>query len=177
MKDFRITIEPHAAESQKQLIWENLGLYNVAKTGHEEYYPVSIFLRDKNDEVLGGVLGHIWGQWLYVADLWLSAPVRRGGHGSKLLAAAERYALEKGCRNVWLSTHSFQARPFYEKLGYEVFGQLDDFPPGHKLYFLKKHLTAQRPSASKQRRALDEEKASPQPRAQALSGRKKRREA
>jgi predicted acetyltransferase len=79
--------------------------------------------------------------------------VRRGGYGSKLLATAEQYALEKGCHNAWLTTASFQARPFYEKFGYELFATLDEFPPGHKLYFLKKQLTAQRPPATKQRRA------------------------
>jgi len=57
MKNLRIVIEPHAADGLKQLIRERLGAYNLAKTGYEEYYPVSIFLRDTNDEVLGGVLG------------------------------------------------------------------------------------------------------------------------
>jgi GNAT superfamily N-acetyltransferase len=141
MKRLRITVEPYADPSLRQLVVENLGLYNIAVTGHEEYYPLSIFLRDENDEVLGGILGHIWGHWLYVSDLWLSKPFRRGGYGHKLLTAAEQYAKEKNCHNVWLTTHSFQARPFYEKLGYEVFAQLDEFPPGHKLYFLKKKLT------------------------------------
>lgn len=140
MKKLRIVIEPRAAEDAKQFVRENLGSYNIAVTGCEEYYPVSIFLRDDNTEILGGVLGQIWGQWLYVSDLWLSKPLRRGGYGRKLLVTAEQYAIEKGCLNVWLTTHSFQARPFYEKLGYEAFAQLEEFPPGHTLYFLKKKL-------------------------------------
>jgi GNAT superfamily N-acetyltransferase len=151
MKRLRITVEPHADPRLRQLVLENLGSYNIAVTGNEEYYPLSIFLRDENDEVLGGILGHIWGQWLYVSDLWLSKPFRRGGHGRKLLAAAEQYAKEKNCHNAWLTTHSFQARPFYEKLGYEAFAQLDEFPPGHKLYFLKKRLVPGNAAAVKSR--------------------------
>jgi GNAT superfamily N-acetyltransferase len=143
MKNLRVSIEPHADEKLKQFIRESLGAYNLAVTGQEEYYPVAIFLRHDNDEVLGGVLGHIWGHWLYVSDLWLAAPLRRSGYGQQLLSAAERYAREKGCGNAWLTTHSFQARPFYEKFGYELFATLDEFPPGHKLYFLKKQLTEQ----------------------------------
>jgi len=153
MKHLRITIEPHAAESQKQFVRENLGLYSIAMTGNEEYYTVAVFLRDANDEVLGGVLGEIWGQWMYVSHVWLAAPLRRGGYGSKLLAAAERYALEKGCQNAWLTTSSFQARPFYEKFGYELFATLDECPPGHKLYFLQKQLAANPTSRGSRRRA------------------------
>jgi GNAT superfamily N-acetyltransferase len=141
MKRLRITVEPHAEESQKEFIRENLGLYSIAMTGNEEYYRVAVFLRDARNEILGGVLGEIWGQWMFVSHVWLAAPLRRSGYGSKLLATAERYAVEKGCRNAWLTTSSFQARPFYEKFGYELFATLDECPPGHKLYFLKKQLT------------------------------------
>lgn len=147
MKRLRITVEPHAEDSHKEFIRENLGLYSIAMTGSEEYYTVAVFLRGAHDEILGGVLGEIWGQWMFVSHVWLAAPLRRGGYGSKLLAAAERYAVEKGCGNAWLTTSSFQARPFYEKFGYELFATLDEFPPGHKLYFLKKQLAAQ-PAAS-----------------------------
>jgi len=140
MKNLRVVVEPHAADGLKQLIREGLGAYNLTVTGCEEYYPVAIFLRDANDEVLGGVLGEIWAQWLFVSHLWLAAPLRRHGYGRKLLLAAEGYAAGKGCHGAYLTTFSFQARPFYEKLGYEVFAELDDFPPGHKHYFLKKRL-------------------------------------
>ena len=153
MKNFRIVLEPHADEELREVVRERLGLYSIAMTGYEEYYPVSVFLRDTNDEILGGVIGEIWGQWLFVSHVWLAAPFRRHGYGGKLLAMAERYALEKGCHNAWLTTASFQARPFYEKFGYELFAELDEFPPGHKLYFLKKQLLAARaPKGPKRRR-------------------------
>jgi GNAT superfamily N-acetyltransferase len=151
MKRFRITVEPHAAESQKEFIRENLGLYNIAMTGNEEYYMVAVFLRDTRDEILGGVLGEIWEQWMFVSHVWLAAPLRRSGYGSKLLITAERYAVEKGCRNAWLTTSSFEARPFYEKFGYELFATLDECPPGYKLYFLKKQLAAENIPATPKR--------------------------
>lgn len=152
MKRLRITIEPHADENQKEFVRENLGLYSIAMTGNEEYYTVAVFLRGAHDEILGGVLGEIWGQWMFVSHVWLAAPLRRSGYGSQLLATAERYAVEKGCRNAWLTTASFQARPFYEKFGYELFATLDEFPPGHKLYFLKKRLTVSTPRTTAKRR-------------------------
>jgi GNAT superfamily N-acetyltransferase len=140
MSALRIVMEPHAPDHLKQVVKERLGLYNVAVTGFAEYYPVSIFLKDVHDAVLGGVLGHIWGKWLRVAILWLAEPVRGQGYGRQLLLAAETYARERGCRHVQLSTFSFQAWPFYEKLGYEVFATLEDCPPGHQEYFLRKPL-------------------------------------
>jgi GNAT superfamily N-acetyltransferase len=142
MSALRIVVEPHASDHLKQVVHEGLGLYNVAVTGFAEYYPVSIFLKDARDEVLGGVLGHVWGQWLHIAILWLAEPVRGQGYGRQLLVAAEAYGRERGCQHVELATFSFQARPFYEKLGYEVFATLEDYPPGHRKYFLRKPLAA-----------------------------------
>jgi GNAT superfamily N-acetyltransferase len=69
------------------------------------------------------------------------AKTRGGGHGARLLAAAEAYALERGCGGAFLDTFSFQARPFYERHGYEVFATLPDFPPGHDRFFLRKRMT------------------------------------
>ncbi len=51
-------------------------------------------------------------------------------------------AARRGCRYAWLDAFSFQARGFYEKLGYTVLGTLEDSPPGHSRYFLKKNLAA-----------------------------------
>ena len=116
-------------------------LNETSKTGFDEFYPVSIFLRGANDEVVGGLIGNIWARWLFVRDLWISEPERGNGWGSRLMAEAERYAIEKGAEASYLDTHSFQARPFYEKLGYKVFGVLEDHPPGHSHYWLTKKLT------------------------------------
>jgi GNAT superfamily N-acetyltransferase len=73
--------------------------------------------------------------------------VRGQGYGKRLLQAAEKEARTQGCRGVFLSTFSFQARPFYERLGYEVFGELPDNPAGHSLYFMKKTLEGRRTNA------------------------------
>ena len=41
-------------------------------------------------------------------------------------------------RHSYLDTFSFQARPMYEKLGYSVFGTLEDHPQGHTQWYMKK---------------------------------------
>jgi ribosomal protein S18 acetylase RimI-like enzyme len=140
MTDLRLVVEPHAPESLKQHVRDRLDFHNVAVTGQSEYYAVSIFLEGAHDEVLGGLLGSIWGGWLHVQFLWVAEPLRGRGHGRRLMQAAERQAIERGCTQAHLETSSFQAPAFYEKLGYEVFGALEDFPPGHTKYFMRKRL-------------------------------------
>ena len=62
------------------------------------------------------------------------------GYGSILLKEVEKIAKEKGCYLIHLDTFDFQAKDFYVKHGYEVFGVLDNCPPGHKRYFMKKDI-------------------------------------
>jgi GNAT superfamily N-acetyltransferase len=97
--------------------------------------------------LLGGLQGMVYYEWLFIAYFWLSDDVRRGGLGKRMIAAAERHAEELGCHGVWLDTFSWQARPFYEKQGYRLFGSLPDYPTGYARYFMTKRLTpAETPS-------------------------------
>jgi GNAT superfamily N-acetyltransferase len=89
---------------------------------------------------LGGAHGWTGWNWLHVDALWLREDVRHKGYGKRLLLVTEAEAIKRGCRYAELQTFSFQARGFYEKLGYKVFAQLDDFADVHKWYFLKKDL-------------------------------------
>ena len=90
--------------------------------------------------MLGGLLAELWGNWLHVKTLWIDEMERGKGYGRQIMECAEHLAMERGYRNAYLSTHSFQARPLYEKLGYRVFGELEDFPPGHSKYYMRKRL-------------------------------------
>jgi GNAT superfamily N-acetyltransferase len=142
MSVLRVSVEPHAPESLRQHVRDHLDTFNVAVTGLAEYHTLSVFLRDEHEEVLGGLLGNIWGGWLHVAILWVAEPLRGRGYGRQLLEAAERYAVQRGCTRAWLTTFSFQAPEFYPKLGYEAFAVLEGHPNGHRHHFLQKRLTA-----------------------------------
>jgi len=114
--------------------------HNFAATGVSAYYPTNFFLKTARGEVMGGLLGMIWGGCLHVSFLWVDEAARGKGQATRMMDAAEAYARELHCHTATLDTHSFQARPFYEARGYEVFGMLDDYPKGHKKFFLKKKL-------------------------------------
>jgi len=72
--------------------------------------------------------------------MWLKEELRGRGYGHQLLLLAEEEGRKRGAKQVYLDTFSFQAPDFYKKHGYEVFGELHDFPPGHQRYFLTKQL-------------------------------------
>ncbi len=149
VEELDIVFDPLPPEPLTRFVTESLASFNVAATGLSAWYPVGFFLKSRSGEWLGGLLGHIWGGWLQVTHLWVASAVRRQRHGTRLLQAAEDYAVERGCIAVTLETTSFEARPFYEKRGYEVFATLDDYPPGHSKFFLRKRLTAAPPDRAK----------------------------
>lgn len=138
--ELRIAFEPHNEASAKDVI-DGIIYHNVARTGQDAGYVVRYYLRGDGDEIMGGLLGQIWGGWLHINILWVAHPARGKGHASDMLERAEAYARERGCRGIHLETFSFQARPLYERLGYHVFSQIDDYPPGHTYFYLKKMLS------------------------------------
>jgi ribosomal protein S18 acetylase RimI-like enzyme len=140
MDAVRIEFEPFIDEKARQFIVNGVDYYNIAATSLADYCPVNFVLRGERGDVLGGVLGELWGGWLHVTYLWVAEAARGAGHGTRLMEDAEAYARSRGAVGATVETHSFQARPFYERLGYKVFGTLDGYPPGHVKFFLRKAL-------------------------------------
>jgi uncharacterized protein (DUF924 family)/GNAT superfamily N-acetyltransferase len=149
VEELEIVFDPLPPEELTRFVTESLASFNVAATGLSAWYPVGFFLKSRSGEWLGGLLGNIWGGWLHVTHLWVASAVRRQRHGTRLMQAAEDYAVERGCIGATLETTSFEARPFYEKRGYEVFATLDDYPPGHSKFFLRKRLTPPPPDRAR----------------------------
>jgi GNAT superfamily N-acetyltransferase len=90
--------------------------------------------------VRGGLWAHsLWGSF-YVSMIVVAAEARGRGFGLELMRQAEAEARTQGCRQMWLDTFAFQARPFYERLGFEVFGQIDGPAPMFPRYFMQKRL-------------------------------------
>lgn len=135
-----LVFDPHnpAAEAY---VGRRLALFNASATGRSDYYPCNIFLKGEKNETMGGLLGYVWSDWLFISTLWVDEALRGKGHATRLMDAAEDYARHRNCHSAFLDTHTWQARPFYERRGYELFATLDDFPPGHQKFFLKKTLT------------------------------------
>jgi ribosomal protein S18 acetylase RimI-like enzyme len=140
MDDLKVVFDSSEEGPAMHRVKEALIAFNFAATGVSAWYPVNYYLRSPRDELMGGLTGMIWGGWLHVSFLWIDEAVRGKGHATRLMDEAEAYARERHCHSATLDTHSFQARPFYEKRGYQVIGTLDDYPKGHKKFFLSKKL-------------------------------------
>ncbi len=96
-------------------------------------------IRGNDGTLAGGFWGATMFEWLHVGLLFVPESLRGQGVGAALMATAEDEARKRGCRGAFVDTFSFQAAPFYEKLGYVRFGTLEDYPPGHsQIYFSKR---------------------------------------
>jgi GNAT superfamily N-acetyltransferase len=130
--------------SMDQPAWEIIGGgisdFNAEQAGDDHGKNLCFVVQGPDGEIVGGVIGATYWDWLYVNLMWLKAELRGCGFGSQLLLAAEAEARQRGAKHAYLDTFSFQAPEFYKKYGYEVFGVLEDFPAGHRRYFLKKEL-------------------------------------
>ena len=114
--------------------------FNIHQTGDGRHERFCYVLQGPGEEIVGGVIAEVYWEWLYLDLLWVREDLRGRGYGHQLLIVAEDEARKKGAKNVFLDTFSFQAPKFYERHGYEVFGELEEFPPGHRRYYFRKRL-------------------------------------
>ncbi len=114
--------------------------YNKQQAGDDEAQTICFVLCAADEEVVGGVIGVKHWNWLSVELMWIREDLRGRGYGRRLLALAEEEARKLGAMYAHVDTFTFQAPGFYEKYGYQVFGELKDFPPGHQRLYLAKKL-------------------------------------
>ena len=122
------------------IIGGGISAFNTEMAGDDHGKNLCFVLEDPKGEVLGGVIGMTYWNWLYISLMWLPEELRGKGYGQQLLEMAEKEGRKRGAQYSYLDTFSFQAPGFYQKFGYLEFGRLEDFPPGHTRYFMMKQL-------------------------------------
>src|SRR5262245_59810312 len=123
--DIVLTDSPSAAE--REAVLRGLIAFNTAHVGPHGHRPLAVLVKQEG-AVVGGLVGATVHGWCFVEWLYLPEDLRRGGIGTTLMRRAEAEARRRGCIGVFLDTFDFQARGFYEKLGYTVFATQDDYP-------------------------------------------------
>jgi GNAT superfamily N-acetyltransferase len=142
MRTSELVINTHPTPEEVQYLEDRLYEFNSAATGITDGEWLAIWVRGENERIIGGICGNTWGGCLEIRQLWVEEARRKQGLGTRLLGAAEQEARRRGCRQILLTTFSFQAPAFYAKHGFEVVAVVDDHPRGHKNMLLRKHLGA-----------------------------------
>ncbi|MEJ2011735.1 MAG: GNAT family N-acetyltransferase [Anaerolineales bacterium] len=139
-KEFEFQYVENPEESAWGIIGRGVASFNRQQAGENNFQRLCYVVQAPDQEIVGGVLGETYFDWLFIELLWVKEEFRGRGYGHHLLRLAEELARERGAKNVYLDTFSFQAPEFYKKRGYQVFGELAEFPPGHRRLFLTKPL-------------------------------------
>ena len=132
-----------SSEEVKELIDNTLGDFNKTQVNYNskmDYLPLNFHIQDKVGTIVAGINAFSCWQMLYVSELYVGDAYRREGLGSLLLTKVEQEAKSAGSIISQTDTFDWQAKGFYLKLGYEVFGVIENCPEGHKRYYLKKEL-------------------------------------
>ena len=139
--NYELELTDVADEEMRKLILNPLIEYNASRAGPSKGRPLVIVIRGDGDQIMGGLWGYTGYEWLFTQLLIVPEQYRGAGLGSKIMALAEAEAHSRGCTGAWLDTFEFQARGFYERLGYACFAELPNYPTGFSRYFMKKALT------------------------------------
>ena len=143
----KITLTDTPDEGTIQALGKKLMEFSAVRSGRPlDYRSLTIVLTPPDTgELLGGLWGGTSYSYLHIELLYLPDELRGAGLGRQLMTQAEQEAIQRSCRGVWLDTFSFQARGFYERPGYTVFGTFEDYPPGHSRFFLRKNVEPKKP--------------------------------
>ncbi len=105
-----------------------------------DFTALSVYCRDDDDLVIGGLTGKTYWNYLDIEFLWVHEEHRKCGIASRIIKAAEAQAIARQCKYAMLDTYEFQALGFYLKQGYEQFGELCDYDGQYSRHYLKKRL-------------------------------------
>lgn len=138
---FNFDIVPSTKEEADIVINKIVNFNNFQEKFINDNLIFNNFVIKQNDEVIAGVNSVItYWNILFVSILFVDEKYRGKNLGSFLLRKVEDEAKLRGVTLAHLDTFDFQAKDFYLKHGYEIFGILDDSPKDHKRYYLKKKL-------------------------------------
>lgn len=145
--EYKIIVTKEKDEEFSEFMHRKIREYNDYTSFHhrevrkpESVEAVNIIVKNSANEWVGGLTAEIYWGWLEIKYFWLHEDFRKKGIGTKILLDAEKVAIAQGCHRAFLSTYEFQGRTFYERNGYRIVGQLDDYPPGSTFYWMKKSI-------------------------------------
>ncbi|NIH11546.1 MAG: GNAT family N-acetyltransferase [Serratia symbiotica] len=135
--NINVTDQPNP--NDKEFIIDSLWAHND-KTQPVDIHPLFLTLTDDDNQIVAGLVARTWWGGLEVQYLWVGDQYRQSGYGRQLMLQAEEEARKRGCHMACVDTFDFQAKGFYEKLGYRVFGDFPGYAHRHTRHYLAKNL-------------------------------------
>jgi GNAT superfamily N-acetyltransferase len=137
---FRLRLRETDPSGVEDELRRRLYAFNTARTGVDDGRLLVLDVTDDNGTLIGGVFGWTWGGTCFVDLLFVDERHRRQGVGRSVMRAVEQEARERGCHQIVLATHDFQAPDFYARLGFVEVGRITDYPLGSYQVQLVKRL-------------------------------------
>jgi GNAT superfamily N-acetyltransferase len=137
----KIVTKTEITAADEVAIRERLRAHNREKSGYVgPHGELCLAVTDESDATIGGLTARYGYQWMFIELLYVPREARGQDIGTQLMQQAEDVARANNLTGIWLDTFAFQARGFYEKLGYTLFGEIADYPETFSRYFLLKRL-------------------------------------
>lgn len=133
-------VSDQAAPADVDAVWNSLIRFNESELGPSGMRPLNVFVRGPGAEIRAGLVGRTAFGWLFIGSVWVNDGLRGQGVGRTLVDYAETEARVRGCANAWLDTFNPQAFELYKRLGYEPFGQIENYVGVRTRFFLRKSL-------------------------------------
>lgn len=135
---YSIGFENDLSLVEDKILHDKILQFNFEKSGFNAKL-FTILVRDDMNNIVGGLKGYCYGNSSFIDILFLDEGVRGNGFGTQLMQLAEQEAKKNDCDFIHLDTFSFQALPFYQKLGYTIFAELE-YKSDVKRFYLKKNI-------------------------------------
>jgi len=120
-----------------ELIDNKLGDYNTTQVQYSsemDYLPLNFHIKDEQGCIIAGINALTCWQMLHISELCVDDSYRGKNIGTDLLKKVESEAKAIGATVSHTDTFDWQAKDFYLKLGYEVFGVIEGCPEGHIMH-------------------------------------------
>ena len=136
----RLVVEDSPDPADLALLEEQVAAAAVAAAGMGEEREFGIFVRGDDGRVLAGISGIVWAGCCELQAMWVDESLRGRGLARELMAGAEDEARRRGCSLVTFRAYDLLVTGWYERLGYEAVGVIQDYPPGSAARWFSKRL-------------------------------------
>lgn len=136
----KVALEEDADDAVLRVLVDGMRAFNNAAVQGLKSHKIVAAIRDDDGTLQDGVVGRMAGDSIYMEIVYNDDAVRGTGLGRETMALVEDEARRLGAKEAWLYTMSFQAKPFYEKLGYRQFAELPWLDGSHARHFMRKDL-------------------------------------